>query len=220
MEIIKIENNLDFIENNLNFIVRELLKGKIFVFPTETSYGLGCDATQQSATDQIFRIKGRNSNKPLLVVVPSVAMAKHYLQWNELLDRLAIKYWPGPLTIVSTANKHPSLPSTPSIQQAISSLARGVIAADGTVAVRVTADPLLQAITEKLGRPLVATSANLADSGDNFNPELIAQQFSAQIHQPDFLIDGGILPIKKPTTLVLVKNNAFSILRQGELEVV
>ena len=78
-----------------------LKKGKILVFPTETSYGLGCDATNQSAVDKIFKIKERSADKPLMMVVPEVEMAKKYLAWNSLVDRVAIKYWPGPVTVVA-----------------------------------------------------------------------------------------------------------------------
>jgi L-threonylcarbamoyladenylate synthase len=60
-------------------LIVELLNGKTVIVPTETSYGLGCDAVNQSAVDAVFAIKGRPSDKPLLVVVPTIAMAKKYL---------------------------------------------------------------------------------------------------------------------------------------------
>ena len=87
-------------ECNLSEVVVEILNGETIVFPTETTYGLGCDATNQKSVDKIFKIKGRKSDKPLLVVVPTVEMAKKYLKWNDTLDKLAKKYWPGALTII------------------------------------------------------------------------------------------------------------------------
>ncbi|MCX6779770.1 MAG: L-threonylcarbamoyladenylate synthase, partial [Candidatus Magasanikbacteria bacterium] len=135
-------------ECNLALIVSEILNGKVIVFPTETSYGLGCDATNQAAVDRIFKIKGRSDDKPLLVTVNSIEMAKKYLLWNYNLNSLAHAYWPGPLTVVG--------------EYAVGQLAKGVVGKDGSVAIRVSDYPLIKSITEKIQRPLVATSANLA----------------------------------------------------------
>lgn len=192
-------------ECNLSEVVVEILNGKTLVFPTETSYGLGCDATNQSAVDRIFRIKGRKSDKPLLVVVPTIEMAKKYLKWTSTLEKLSANYWPGALTIVGEAYG--------------GALARGVVAADGTVAVRVSSFPLLKSITEKIGRPLVATSANLSDTGEIYDAEKIHQTFKSQSEQPDLILNHGILPKHSPTTIIRVNGDEIEILRQGELKV-
>lgn len=94
---------------NLAQLVADILNGQTVVFPTETSYGLGCCATNQAAVDRVFKIKGRPSDKPLLVVVPSVEAAKEYLVWNELLEKVADKYWPGGLTVVGEYRRNPLL---------------------------------------------------------------------------------------------------------------
>ena len=94
MRIINKEEALEYLES-----------GKTVVFPTETSYGLGCDATNQSAVDMIFKIKGRKSDKPLLVVVPTIEMAKEYIEWSSLLEKLSKLYWPGALTVVGKVRK-------------------------------------------------------------------------------------------------------------------
>ena len=194
-------------ECNLAQTVVDLLDGKTIVFPTETSYGLGCDATNQTAVDRVFAIKGRKSGKPLLVVVPNVEMAKKILVWNDTLEKLAQKYWPGPLTVVGEYKE-----SEPA-------LARGVVVNDKTVAVRVTAHPLLVSITEKINRPLVATSANLADRGDIYSFEKIVDQFGHRSRQPDVLMDYGVLPKHKPTTIVKVLESGFEVVRSGEITV-
>ncbi len=202
-----------FSECNLAQIVSELLNGQTLVFPTETSYGLGCDATNLEAVEKIFKIKGRKNDKPLLVVVPSVDMAKKYLVWNENLDKIASKYWPGAVTVVGECK---------SIKAKVhkgESLANGVVSKENTVAVRVTAHPLLQSITEKLGRPLVATSANIADAGDVYDSKKIVEIFAEQKNQPDIVLDYGTLEKHLPTTIVSVVNNELKILRQGETRV-
>ena len=107
------------LKKKLDEIVGALKQGEVLVFPTETSYGLGCDATNQKAVDKIFEIKNRVKEKPLLVVVHSIAMAQKYLEWNEILENLASKYWftyrnnsegeTGALTVVGKYRLNPPL---------------------------------------------------------------------------------------------------------------
>lgn len=196
-------------ESNLAQIVVDLLAGKTVVFPTETSYGLGCDAANQAAVDRIFGIKGRKSDKPLLAVVPTVAAAKKYLVWNGLLEAVAGKYWPGAVTVVGEY-KNNAEHQAPNIK-----LADGVISREHTVAVRVTAHPLLKSITEKLGRPLVATSANIADGKDNYSAAAVAAAFQNRALGPEIILDYGTLPKRPPTTVVSVVGGVFKVLRQG-----
>ncbi len=186
-------------------LVEKIKKGATLIFPTETSYGLGCDATNQTAVNRIFAIKGRDPNKPLLIVVPSVEIAKQYLVWNDTLEKIAEKYWPGPLTIVG--------------QGGLQTLPPGILAADGTIAIRVTADPWLEKFTTLLGRPLVATSANLAGHTELYDPADIIKHFSTASEQPDFLVDGGVLPKNPPTTIVRIAGEDLQILRRGAVDV-
>lgn len=197
-------------ECNLAQIVFEIQSGKTVIFPTETSYGLGCDATNQEAVNKIFKIKGRSNDKPLLVVVPNVEMAKKYLVWNETLKKIAAIYWPGPVTVVGEVKSN---------QTTDNNLATGVISKDNTIAIRVTADPFLQSITEKLGQPLVATSANIADAGDIYRASDILTMFEKRKEQPDIVLDYGQLPKRPPTTIVSVVENEIKILRQGEVKI-
>lgn len=194
-------------QKNLAEAVEALQEGQTIVFPTETSYGLGCDATNQNAVNKIFKIKGRKGDKPLLVVVPTVEMAKKYLVWNDLLEKLSGNYWPGPLTMVGKVK---------SLKSKVQSLASGVVAPDNTIAVRVTNHPIAKFLSEKLGGPVVATSANLADAGDIYDSKKIEEAFSSKSSKPDILIDGGVLPQNPPTTIVSVIDGNLKILRQGQ----
>jgi L-threonylcarbamoyladenylate synthase len=192
--------------------VADFLNGKVFVFPTESSYGMGCDATNQAAVDKIFKIKGRTVDKPLLVVVPSIEMAKQYITWNSVLDYLAKNYWPGPLTIVGMYAMRGA--QTPGL-----SLADGVVSKDSTVAIRLTSHPLLQLITKKMHRPLVATSANLAGKAEPYDAAAVAEYYLDKMTQPDYILDFGALPPNKPSTLISVVGGECRVLRQGELYV-
>lgn len=203
-------------ECNLAQLVVEVLDGQTIVFPTETSCGLGCDATNQTAVDKIFKIKGRDYRKPLLVVVPSVAMAKKYLVWNELLEQIAEKYWP-PYAKVSEGK--PGAVTVVGKYAGGGGLAHGVVSKDNTLALRVTAYPLLKSITEKIQRPMVATSANIAGAGEVYSAREIAEIFQNKKFQPDIILDYGELPRVLPTTLVSVVGDKLKILRQGEIYV-
>lgn len=199
-------DNMKIIEKeNLSEIVGMLLEGKVLVLPSESSYGISCDATNQSAVKKIFAIKGRSSDKPFLLVVSSIDMAKKYLEWNEKIDELAKKYWPGPLTIVGK--------STIS-----SGLAPSVISKDGTVAIRVTAYAVIAELVDIIGVPLVSTSANIAGNTALYASERVINTFFASDSKPDFFYDIGDLLEKTATTIVKVSGDVVEVLREGEIK--
>ena len=210
MQILK-QENLDTLH-----IVEELKNGKTIVYPTETVYGLGCDATNQEAVDKIFKIKKRQENKSVIVLVPSVAMAMAYVEWNEKLEEISQKYWPGPLTVVMQVKSD-------------CGLAKGVVAEDGTVAFRVTGHALCSEISEALNRPLVSTSANISSQKSPSDIKDVLETFSTQGGpvldgeksdvKPDIVIDAGELPYQSPSTVVKIIDNKVVVLRQGELVV-
>lgn len=209
MEILK--------SSQINEIVLALKKGKILAMPTETSYGLCSDAKNQSAADRIFKIKGRDFNKPLLVVVDSVKIAKKYLVFNSLLSKIANKYWLAQseaLTVVGNYKKNILCKFFD-----CGNLAKGVVGANNTLAVRVTNDAFLKEICKKLNSPIIATSANLAGENNIYNFEELQNIFLNQEFAPDILVDGGSLKNNLPSTLVSVIGGDFKILRQGNLKV-
>lgn len=198
MQVIK-QENLD-----IDQIVAELKNGATLVYPTETCYGLGCDANNVEAIDKIFEIKNRQKNKSVLVLVPELAMVLPYIEWNPTLQKLADKYWPGPLTIVVNIKSG-------------CNLAKGVVNEDGTIAFRVTAHHLASEISKKLNSPLVSTSANVSTMESPYDIESVLEMFVNLEVKPDFVIDAGALPHQSPSTIVRVQNGKFEVLRQGEL---
>jgi len=193
-------------KKKLQLAVNYLKQGKIIIYPTATSYGLGCDATNQQAVDRIYKIKERPEHKPLLVVVPTIEMAKEYLEWSLLANTLANKYWPGALTIVGKWDTK-------------SKLALGVVSKDNTLALRVTGHPVPKFLSEQLSRPIVATSANVTYQGDVYDIQTIKEMYEGREFQPDVLIDGGVLPQVEPSTIVSVVGGEIKVLRQGEIRV-
>lgn len=185
-------------------IVAALREGKAIVYPTETCYGLGCDATNAAAVNRVFQIKQRQEGKSVLMVMSDISMAKRYVAWTTKLEELAEKYWPGPLTIVaSLINGH--------------ELAPGAVRDDRTIAFRVSGHPLAQELCGSLDRPLVSTSANIAAQESPYDSESVISMFGNKAVQPDIFIDAGELPHNTPSTIVRVVGVHVEVLRQGEL---
>lgn len=198
MQIIK------YSEVNTADIVSQLKQGKTIVYPTETCYGLGCDATNESAVRRLFAIKQRQEDKPMLVLAPALSMIRKYIVWSPRLEELARRYWPGPLTVVADVLGGVTLPA-------------GVVGPEGTLAFRVTSHPLAAALGAGLGLPLVSTSANLSATVSPYDSESVRAMFAGALVQPDIVIDAGPLPHHSPSTVVRVAGNRTRILRQGEI---
>ncbi|KKW36919.1 MAG: Sua5/YciO/YrdC/YwlC family protein [Candidatus Giovannonibacteria bacterium GW2011_GWA2_53_7] len=177
--------------------VEVLRLGGIVVFPTETSYGLAVDATNARAVAKVAKLKGRPTEKTFPLIVSSTAMAERYGHLRCLGRRLAKRYWPGALSLVVEARKN-------------SGLARGIIAKDGTIAVRVSSDSTARALSRGLGRPIVSTSANKAGE-----PSL--HDVSHLDFKVDFVLDVGRLPLRRPSTIVRIVEGDMTVLRQGGL---
>ncbi len=193
-------------EINIKEIANKMEEGKVVVYPTETCYGLGCDATNQNAVDKVFAIKQRQKNKPVLVLVSDLDIIVDYIEWTPKLDELSQKYWPGALTaVVKLIDEHP--------------FAKGVVGEDNTLAFRVTAHPLAGGISKAIKKPIVSTSANLAEQGNSYDIENIVSAFSDKESQPDIIIDAGQLSNESPSTIVKVDGDKLTTLRQGEVVV-
>ncbi len=183
--------------------VTVLRQGGIIAFPTETTYGLGCDPRKKEAVERIFCIKGRDPQKPLLLVAGSWEQVERVAFMSVAARRVAEQHWPGPLTLV--------LP----IAQEVG-LVQGVCV-HGEVAVRFSSSPLVQELTTAFGFPVVATSANLANQPDSRS----AEDVRAYNLQVDYIIDGGRLLDSKPSTVARVEDTGeIQVIRAGAISLV
>ncbi|MCZ4352197.1 L-threonylcarbamoyladenylate synthase [Roseovarius aestuarii] len=179
----------------------ELLRaGALVAFPTETVYGLGGDARQGQTVAAIYAAKGRPQFNPLIVHVPDVQTAQIYTQWNDTADRLASAFWPGPLTLV--------LPL-----RADSGLSSLVTAGLDSVAVRVPAHPVAQALLRAFGGPLAAPSANPSGRISPTQAAHVADGLTGRIAA---ILDGGACPVGLEST-ILGLIGAPTLLRPGGL---
>ncbi|MFT7344735.1 MAG: L-threonylcarbamoyladenylate synthase [Lentimonas sp.] len=129
----------------------EILKsGGTVLYPSDTIWGLGCDATDEEACQKILDIKNRPDDKSLILLMDSFRMVEHYVpNFAEIVYEL-VDLSDKPLTIIYPTSRN---------------LAPSVLAADGSVGIRITKDPLCLELIRGLKRPIVSTSANL--SGQN-----------------------------------------------------
>lgn len=182
--------------------VRVLKRGGVIAFPTETTYGLGCDPRSARAVSSIFKIKGRDQKKALLLVASSVADVKKVAEHAGPSKKLAARHWPGPLTLVLPA-------------RASARLAKGV-ASKKDIAVRVSSSLFVRALVRAYGFPIIATSANRAGEPDCRSGQAVTRVFSSQAHKPDLILDGGRLPHRAPSTVARVHTDGrVDVLRRG-----
>ncbi len=187
----------------LSQAVAVLREGGVVVFPTETSYGLAADATNEAAVRKIFALKGRETKKSVPLIAADRAMVDRYAALEPEVAQLAKKHWPGPLTVVASARR---------------GLAKSVVRTDGTIAIRVSSHPIARALAKRLGRPIVATSANVSGQPACYS----VRAFRKQIDLPSpvgCLIDVGALPHRKPSTLIKEEGGEIVVLRQGSVRV-
>lgn len=197
-----IRNNhmLDQLPEDIFQAVSALNRGCVIAFPTETTYGLGCDPCNTQAVERIFTMKGRDSHKPLLLVAGSWEQVERVAHLSRAAKRLAEKYWPGPLTLV--------LPV-----RAEAGLANGV-APQGEVAVRFSSSPVVQKLVWTFGSAVVATSANRSGEPDSRS----AEDVRAYNLDVDYIIDGGRLEESLPSTVARVKEDGvIEIIRRGAI---
>lgn len=189
-------------------VVQTLQDGGVVAYPTETVYGLGCDPRDSKAVRRIFRIKGRDAQKNVLLVSSSMAQVQRVAVLRGTALQLARQYWPGPLTLVLPARLDAGLSS-------------GVLSARKEVAVRVSSYPFVRKLCRSFGFPVVSTSANRSGETPCRSGRESVELFTADSAnlRPDIFVDGGLLPRSKSSTVVRVSTDGrIEILREGAIK--
>ncbi len=178
---------------------RYLAQGGLVAFPTETVYGLGADASNGLAVAGIFSVKGRPTFNPLIIHLPSAELAWRYGVATPMAEKLAAAFWPGPLTLVLALEPGADIEPL-------------ALAGLSTIAVRVPAHPVAQALLRQAGRPIAAPSANRSGR--------ISPTSAAHVHA-DFgddlaiVLDGGDTDVGLESTIVDVSGPVPVLLRPG-----
>jgi len=176
-----------------------LQDGGLVAFPTETVYGLGGDATNERAVSAIFEAKGRPQFNPLISHVLDATEARRFVDWNETADRLAARFWPGPLTFVLPRAKG-------------STIALLATAGLDTVAIRAPSHPVAQALIRAAGRPIAGPSANRSGA---VSPTLAAHVAESLGDRVSLILDGGPCLVGVESTVLDLSANRPTLLRPG-----
>lgn len=184
--------------------VKILRCGGLIIFPTETCYGAGVDATNQAAVDKLLAYKTRREGRPISIAVTDKAMAAKYVKINPTAANLYKKFLPGPLTVVSQGRHR---------------VAQGIEAETGTLGIRMPDYPLAIKIIKAFGKPITATSANAAYKPRPYSiPQLLKYLSSKQKKLIDLIIDVGPLPFRPVSTIVDTALDDPLLLRQGKIK--
>jgi L-threonylcarbamoyladenylate synthase len=175
--------------------------GQPVAVPTETVYGLAADASDPSAVARIYAAKGRPSFNPLIVHVPNLAAATALADLGATGIALAHAFWPGPLTIVAPLRAGAGIVSL-------------VTAGLKTIALRVPAHPVMQALLAASARPLAAPSANASGTISPTRAEHVLRSLDGRI---PLVIDGGATELGLESTIVAVTDGLVRLLRPGPI---
>jgi L-threonylcarbamoyladenylate synthase len=172
--------------------------GELVAFPTETVYGLGANALDPAGVAKIYAAKGRPPGSPLIVHVDSVEMARGLArEWPEKAERLAHRFWPGPLTLVL-----PKQPQVPDI------LTAGL----DTVGIRMPANPIALALIHEAGLPVAAPSANRFSE---LSPTTAQHVRDAMGDRVAIVLDGGRTTVGIESTVLSLAGPEAILLRPG-----
>jgi len=198
---------MKIIENDKNAVsaaVETLKNGGLVVYPTETLYGIGADATNSKAIEKLSRYKDRPLGKPYSIAISDQKMAEEYVELNATAKDLYKEFLPGPLTVISKG-KH--------------KVAAGVESENGTLGIRIPDYKLIIDIIEKLGKPITSTSANASYKKRPYKISDILENISdKQKGLIDLIIDAGELPRNEPSTVIDTTLDDPVTLRQGEIK--
>ena len=183
-----------------------LLAGGLVLYPTETVYGAGVDATNQTAVNKLLSYKSRREGKPLSIAVTNAEMASKFVTVNEQARKLYQQFLPGPVTVISAVR-----PEAP--------LALGVASEFGTLGIRISSHPLVTELTQTFGRPITATSANASGKRRPYSVQQILDNLSEkQKNLIDLILDAGTLPNQPPSTVIDTTLSTPVVFRQGSVQ--
>jgi len=185
-------------QSSISEAIRVVKFGGLIVYPTDTVYGLGCDPFNTLAVKRLIDAKGQRK-KPLPILASDIEHVKTVAKVTETAEKLARKFWPGPLTIV--LKKKPQLPQI-------------VTFGRDTVGVRVPNHPVALELLRQGNGLLIGTSANISGKKSTVTAEDAAKQLGDKV---DLILDGGRATLGKGSTVVNLADRRFRVERIGPI---
>lgn len=197
VDVTTCENDQEMLDRSLYGAAQCLRAGGLVAFPTETVYGLGADALNETAAKRIYAAKGRPSDNPLIVHIAEVQDLEVLGYPNEKAYALAQAFWPGPLTII--------LPKKDIVPH-------GTTGGLDTVAIRMPSHPAALSLIRQSGVYVAAPSANTSGRPSPTKAEHVIEDMNGKI---EYIIDGGPVGIGIESTIIDVSGDVPTILRPG-----
>ncbi|MBX9850524.1 MAG: threonylcarbamoyl-AMP synthase [Cytophagaceae bacterium] len=166
---------MKFQEEEIDKALLALRAGKVILYPTDTIWGLGCDASNEEAVRKIFEIKQRADSKALIILISRIEQLRDYVQKIPDIAWDIVDYSEKPLTVVYPGGRN---------------VAKNVLAEDGSIAIRLVRDEFCMRLIDKFRKPLVSTSANIsgmpsAATFQEIKPEILSQVHHIVNHRQD-----------------------------------
>lgn len=201
-EVYKIIDPIGKDRTLLEMAAEKIRLGRLVVFPTETVYGLGADATNEKAVSSIFNAKGRPSDNPLIIHIAEPADADKYAFTSDLYFALAQRFMPGPLTVVMKSREN------------VPKRTRGGL---DTVAVRCPESLVARELIKLSQVPIAAPSANLSGSPSPTSAKHVIDDMMGRV---DVILDGGDADFGLESTIVKIEDDeTLTLLRPGKITV-
>lgn len=176
-------------------VIEVLRRGGLVIYPTDTVYGLGADAENENAVRKVYEVKGRPEEKRLTIAVSDTKMLEEYALLDDITRELLRKFLPGKVTFV--------LKKTARVLDLVNPEAIGV---------RIPNLPIILEIIREFGRAITATSANLSGRPPKLDPDDVVREIRA-----DLLLDHGVLPRSRPSTVVDLTRGEPILIREGDV---
>lgn len=174
-------------KEDLNECLRVLRDGGVILYPTDTVWGIGCDATNEKAVRKVFEIKKRSDSKALIILTDAAPKIEGYVREMPEIAWQLIEYATKPLTIIYDGARN---------------LAPNVIAEDGSVAIRVTSEEFTAELCKQFRRPIVSTSANISGEPAASNYAEISEEILRSV---DYVVKYRQDDSSKPTPSSIIK---------------
>ncbi|HLL60808.1 MAG TPA: L-threonylcarbamoyladenylate synthase [Candidatus Nitrosocosmicus sp.] len=185
--------------------ITALKKGELLVLPSDTVYGLAVDAKNEEAVEKLIKFKQRPPGKAISIYVENLEHINQYVSCNDKQLSLIKKLAPGPFTFVIESKRL---------------LVRKLEAENGTLGVRFPDFEFIQRLVQAYGSPITSTSANLSTQSPHYSVKTLLDTLpQSKKEMLDVVVDLGVLPRNKPSTVVDLTKETVSIIRQGDINV-
>jgi L-threonylcarbamoyladenylate synthase len=187
------------IQSEVEKTVKVLRQGGTILYPTDTIWGIGCDATNQRAVEKIYKIKQRIPDKSLLILTDSIERIYNYVDEVDPLIEELVRSINRPLTVIYPGAKN---------------LAKGVAAADKSIGIRVARDEFCRLVISKLDKAIVSTSANISGAATPFRFQQVSEEVKNAV---DYVVDlyHDKITELKPSRIIRIKNKGdFEVIRE------